>query len=273
MGLFKRRRPSAIQLEFLDADSGKPLCRSDSLPEDLPDDFAAPTSVLIQGVEHDVVKAVPAEAVEFRKSGRLRLWVRKRVFVPLNRILFSLPTISDRLPSCGSAPEGAGKDLFTIPGDGWRQLEFVAAGLAAEVDAELAEVRRVHAEARVEWGWSRMHLRKRPARPLEGADLPAAALFRRFRSDARRYDGLALKGEPGRVEDGFALETGGLLTLFGRLSGDRVRELCLHRSRAGAADADALADLAAGHGLHLVDWCRAERVVATAAELRRWLGS
>jgi hypothetical protein len=270
MGFFSRKRRPGIALEFVDADSGQPLYKSDSAPEDLPESFAGATTVRIQGIEHDVIKAVPAEAVEFRKSRRVKLWVRRRVFVPLNRILFSRPTITDRLPSCGPSQ---GRDLYALPADDWRQVEFVARAALPEVERELAEIRAVQSGARVEWGWSRMHLRKRPARPLEAAALPAAELFRRFRADARRYDGLALKGEPGLVEDGFALETGGLLTLFGRLSGDRVRELCLHRCRAGAADADALADLAAGYGLHLVDWCRAERVVATAVELRRWLGA
>lgn len=270
MGLFSRRRRTAIVLEFVDADSGKPLYRSDSLPGDLPETFADPTSVQIQGVEHDVVKAVPAEAVEFRRSGRLKLWVRRRLFVPLNRILFSLPTISDRLPPTG-APRGAGKDVLTLPGDEWRQVEFVSREQAEQVAAGLQEIRRVQAESRIEWGWSRMFLRKEPQQPLGSRRIPLADVLRRFRTDVRRYDGLAIKGEEGQVEEGFALETGALLTLYGRVRGEEVRELCLRPGRGGAGDAAALVALAESHDLLLVDWCRAELIPAEAGAIRRWL--
>lgn len=272
MGLFSRRRSSAIALEFVDADSGKPLYKSDSLPADLPETFSAPTSVQIQGVEHDVVKAVPADAVEFRKSGRLKLWVRRRVFVPLNRIVFSLPTISDRLPPTGPS-RGTGRDVLTLPGDEWRQVEFVSREQADPVAAGLEEVRRVRAEARIEWGWSRMYLRKEPLRPLGSRRIPLGDLLRRFRTDVRRHDALAIKGENGEVEEGFAFETGGLLGIYGRTLGEDVRELCLRPGRGAAGDAPALASLAAAHDLLLVDWCRAELIPSETGALRRWLMS
>lgn len=268
MGFFSRKRRPAIALEFVDADSGQPLYRSESAVEELPETFSGPTSVRIQGVEHDVVKAVPADSVEFRKSGRVKLWVRRRVFVPLNRILFTLPTITDRLPSCGPA---GGKDLLVLPGDDWRQAEFVSRAALGEVEKELGEIRAVHGDARVEWGWSRMHLRRSPARPLAGRRVPLADVLRRFRTDARRYDGLALKGEPGAVEDGFALETGSLLVLYGRCAGEELRELCLLPRKGAGADAAALAALAADHDLVLVDWCRAQVLPSGAEELRAWL--
>ncbi len=270
MGLFSRRRSSAIALEFVDADSGKPLYKSDSLPADLPETFSAPTSVQIQGVEHDVVKAVPADAVEFRKSGRLKLWVRRRIFAPLNRIVFSLPTISDRLPPTGPS-RGTGRDVLTLPGDEWRQVEFVSREQADVVAAGLAEVRRVRAEARIEWGWSRMFLRKEPLRPLGSRRIPASDLWRRFRTDVRRYDGLRIKGEEGPVEEGFALETGALLTLYGRTQGEELRELGLRPVRGAAGDAPALASLMLEHELLLVDWCRATLIPAESGAVKAWL--
>jgi hypothetical protein len=270
MGLFGRRRREEIVLEFLDADSGRPLYRTDSLPADLPDSFRAPQSVQIQGVEHDVVRAVPADAAEFRRTRRLKLWVRKRVFVPLNRLLFSLPTISDRLPAAATAP-GGGRDLLVLPADGWRQVEFVSAEQRSVVEAELASVREVLEGARAEAGWSRIHLRRGPACPLGRAGLPLQDLRRRFRTDVRRYDGVVLKGEPGAVEDGFALETGSLLVLYGRAAGDQARELGLLPRRGGEADAAVLASLARDHGLLLVDWCRAQLVPADAEAIARRL--
>jgi hypothetical protein len=268
MGFFSRKRRPGIALEFVDADSGQPLCKSDSAPEDLPESFAGATSVRIQGIEHDVIKAVPAEAVEFRKSRRVKLWVRRRVFVPLNRILFSRPTITDRLPSCGPSQ---GRDLYALPADDWRQVEFVSRAALPEVECELAEIRSVHSGARVEWGWSRMHLRRAPARPLGGVRIPFADAWRRLRPDARRFDGLALKGETGAVEDGFAFETGSLQVVYGRTAGEELREFCLGPHKGGPGDAAALAALAGDHDLVLVDWCRAQVVASGPGELRAWL--
>ncbi len=264
------RRPKAVRVEFLDADSGKSLFKTDSPPGRLPGSFGKPTSVQIEGVEYDVIRAEPADAEAYLKAGRLRLWVRKRVFVPLNRILFSLPTIVDRLPSLVEAP--AKGDFLELHEDDWRQVELVSAGVLEAVDAELAEVSRVHRESRVEWGWSRMHVRREPSRPLGDARIPLDRLRGRFRTDARRFDGVRLKGEDGLVEGGFAFETGSLLAVYGQEEAGVLR-CCGIVPRAAPADAAPLAAFCADFSLWLVDWCRAERLPADPAAFAEYFGA
>lgn len=263
------RRPKAVRVEFLDADTGKSLFKTDSPPGQLPENFAKPTSVQIEGHEYDVIRAEPADAASYLKSGRLRLWVRKRVFVPLNRILFSLPTITDRLPSVVEAP--AKGDFLDLHEDDWRQVELVSSGALEAVDAELAEVSRVHRESRVEWGWSRMHVRREPARPLGDSKIPLDQLRARFRTDAHRFDGLLLKGEGGLVEGGFAFETGSLLVLYGQEQRGILKCCCII-PRSAPADVKPLAEFCADAGLWLVDWCRAERLPPDPEAFGRYFG-
>lgn len=263
------RRPKAVRVEFLDADTGKSLFKTDSPPGQLPESFAKPTSLQIEGREYDVIRAEPADAASYLKSARLRLWVRKRVFVPLNRILFSLPTIGDRLPTVVEAP--ARGDFFELHEDDWRQVELVSSQVLEAVDAELAEVARVHREARVEWGWSRMHVRREPARPLGETGIPLDRLRGRFRTDARRFDGLRMKGEEGLVQGGFAFETGSLLAVYGQEERG-VLTCCGIVPRSAPADAEPLAAFCADAALWLVDWCRAERLPADPEAFGRYFG-
>jgi hypothetical protein len=263
------RRPKAVRVEFLDADTGKPLFKTDSPPDLLPESFAKPTSVQVEGAEYDVLRAEPVDAASYRKSGRLRLWVRRRVFVPLNRILFSLPTIGDRLPSLAEAPSKG--DSLDLHEDDWRQVELVSESVLEAVDAELAEIARVRAEARVEWGWSRMHVRREPVRPLGGSRIPLDELRRLFRHDLRRFDGVRLKGEGGRVEGGFAFETGSLLAIYGQEE-KGILACCGIVPRAAPRDVEPLASFCAARGLWLVDWCRAERLPGDPEAFGRYFG-
>jgi hypothetical protein len=263
------RRPKAVRVEFIDADTGKSLFRTDSPPGQLPESFSKPTSVQIEGVEYDVIRAEPSDAASYLKSARLKLWVRKRVFVPLNRILFSLPTITDRLPSL---VEASGKgDFFDLHEDDWRQVELVSSEVVDLVDAEIAEISRVHQEARVEWGWSRMHVRREPARPLGKTRIALDRLHARFRTDVRRFDGLRMKGEEGLVQGGFAFETGSLLVVYGQAE-HGILTCCGIVPRSAPADAAPLAEFCDEFSLWLVDWCRAERLPSNPDTFGRYFG-
>src|SRR5439155_20221669 len=81
-------------------------------------------------------------------------------------ILFSLPSICDYIPPLGDEPLSGGE--LQLADDDWRQLELVDQEFAAEADAEIAAIRRIHENASAGMGWREIHVRLRPDPPIRG---------------------------------------------------------------------------------------------------------
>jgi len=134
-------------------------------PEQLPDTFALETELDIAGAHYFFVRAEPQTKAEFAKTKQLTIGLRRVELVDPQKILFSLPTIcGSALPMASSAPISG--DVVVLHEDDWRQCEFVASSLIAEISAELAAIRRIHCKEAAAVGWRKIHVRERIAHPL-----------------------------------------------------------------------------------------------------------
>lgn len=242
-----------VHLTLIDADSGATLTETEIPSEQLPATFAEPTTLSLGGDSWSVVEAEPLTATERLQSGRVRLTLRR--MAPLNPqdILFSLPTISDELPSCEPGTAG-----LTLHEDDWRQIELCAAAQGESVTECLSKIDLVCREKRHRSGtFQEIHIRRELPDLLVGVTVTKEALRAAF-PGAVDLDGVAVSG-CGRVVDGFALGLASGICLYGFWREGRAAVLAFQIVEDEAevgSDAAAIAGLMSAHGLRLVNWCR-----------------
>jgi hypothetical protein len=259
--------PRTVAVQFVDASTGQCFARSDVPAEQLPATFAVDTTVSLAGESWSVVRAEPPTAAEFRASGRLVLTLNRVRSVSPHDILYSLPTLCDRLPA--TEPAATGVDALQLHEDDWRQIELVSASLADVVATELVAVRRVYDEHAVAGsdgrliGFRNLHVRSGPQAPLI-PPLPQTTV-RQALPAQRNYAGVGLGGVPGIAVGSFAFEYGPI-DVYGLAADGAVTVLGLQlsRPRSSAANdgATGLVDIMRALTLTLVDWCRCATVDA-----------
>lgn len=252
-----------VEVEFIDKKTGSVFSRSSMPPDTLPDTFALDTTLHLPNGDWRVVSAVPVTKAEFSKTRRLRLWLEKVesvVMVDPRKLLFTLPTIGNELPACDGDPVD-GSEL-TMHEDDWRQLEWVDDVPA--VEAELASIRAIHADHRVDPGFSKCHVRKLVPEPLRGTHLTLTDVldWTGRQPDAIRQ--ILIGSEQRRVRDGFAIH----------LKGGWLYGLCRHDARGGAIVSvlgfhvdvvpfpSALVPKIPRGAAVFVDWCRAAKTIS-----------
>lgn len=231
-----------VHVTLIDAASQQVLGEADLPPEQLPESFALETTLHIGGDDWSVEHAEPMTRAAYVAAGRLRLVIRKLLRVDPKDILFSLPTLENTAPPMEDA--GGDGDAVLLHEDDWRQVELIAADLEPAIAAELAEIRRVHAE-RDGIGFRRLHVRERIPEPLRGTAIGIDAVGR-----GRRRP-IGFRDHAGVVTGGFAFDVDDG-AIYGREDGGRVVVLGAWR-----ADPEVLIELARAHGLVVVDWCAA----------------
>ena len=233
-----------VHVVLIDAASGQTIGEVDLPAENLPETFAVRTTLHLGGDDWTVEHAEPVTRADAAAACRLRLVVRKVMYVDPRTILYSLPTLENAMP-----PMQAGDgDALQLHEDDWRQVELVAARFEPEIAVELAAIREVHGE-RERAGFRRLHVRERIPDPLAGIALTIDAVAR----GARRQ--LAFDGSPGVVAGGFAFDVG-VDALYGREEGGRVVVAAAWHAPG------LLADLARANQLIIVDWCNARMLRA-----------
>lgn len=239
-----------VTLELIDEATGAVLAESESPIDALPHRFAGmDTRLTVGDADYDVTRAEPDTREAIAAAGKARLTLRRVVAVDPKSVLFSLPTIEDAVPACEGAPDEA---ALRFAPDDYRQVEFVHASRRAEVDAELADVRRIKAEHRRGAGFDAIHVRKRVPAPLGLARLTRKDIEAALGAKARPY---GLRGERGVVPGGFAIPDVDA-AVYGVERDGALVALCVHGIAAdviGKLHATALA-----HDLMLVDWPAAQ---------------
>ena len=244
-----------VEVTFVDAASGAVIAQSTMEPEQLPETFLVDTTLHLGEEDWTVLRAEPPTRAEFAKSRRLVLTLARVEPVTMmdpRQILFSLPTLNDRLPDDGEPADGREAVLAE---DDWRQVELVSASLRAAVDEEIRAIAAIHEAHRRGPGFDELHVRSRIEHPL-GGGLAADALHPLGLGAPRA---LRLDRHGQRVRGGFAHALAGSdWLLYGVADAGSVTVLGLHPGANPPSDTtiQVLDALAGRHGLIGVDWCR-----------------
>ena len=241
-----------VEVTFVDADSGVEFLKFTFPARQLPDSFAAQTSLNLGKDDWFVVEATPPTAAGFVASGKLRLVVRKAVRVDPRDLLFSIPTFADRVPLTTARPGGLEESrVLRLAEDDWLQLELVPNTRQAIVHAELAAIGRILSEQAEGPGFRKAHSRQATAAFFDKEQLSLDHVAALVGTPVRSP--VAWRGSAEFVAGGFALRCEGGLVLYGEERDGWIAGLGLaDRSGQGA-----LAPLLAGARLIGVDWCRA----------------
>src|SRR5215218_8904224 len=131
-----------VEVTFVDGATGQVFAQAMMPPDQLPGTFLVDTTMHLRGEPWTVLKAEPPTRAEFARTRRLVLTLaRQRVAtVDPRTILFSLPTINDRLPDEAEPVDGSEAVLRE---DDWRQVEFAPARLRHVMDDEIGAIERI----------------------------------------------------------------------------------------------------------------------------------
>ena len=155
---------SKITVTFIDEATSEPFATVDLPPADLPETFELETTVRLGNAEWSVVVPPRNERRVFKVRQADPAPLRRIEMVNPADILFSLPSICDRIPGLGDSPLAG--DELALAEDDWRQFELVSNSLAEEADSEIASIRAIHEQEGTESGWRQIHVRRRPNPPI-----------------------------------------------------------------------------------------------------------
>ena len=112
MGWFSRK-VDAVAVTLIDNATGATFAQSQVPPENLPETFARDTTMHLGDEDWSVMHADPQTRTEYSKSGKLTLRLRRLEWVDPKSLLYSLPSIRDRLPAVAEAGL-AGSELHSV---------------------------------------------------------------------------------------------------------------------------------------------------------------
>jgi hypothetical protein len=253
-----------VSVEFVDADTGDVIGRSELPTGQLPERFDSGSTVQLRDDSWIVAQAEPASAEEFIATGHLTLKLRRLLQVPPEEILYSLPTICRVVPPIGPPTKSA--DRLEMLEDHWRQLELVSRALKAEVENELAAIRRIyeqHArrdnEDRV-YAFDQIHVRS--MEPFT-EPLPWARVRALLPAAQSGFGEVGFRGHPDVAVGSFARPDRAGWWWYGITYDDLVPVLGLHfRSGHGPLPAASVEPVLRAFDLMVVDWCRCSLVEA-----------
>jgi hypothetical protein len=254
MGWFSRK----VKVIFIDDATGSAFATTEVPPGDLPETFEIATTLHLGDTDWTVVDAAPATSQEYSKERKLTLRLRRVVKVDPSKVLFSLPSICDRIPEVGDGSLAG--DEWVLAEDDWRQFELVSAQFAAETAAEIEAIRRIHEHERAEVGWRNLHVRCRPDPPITGT-LTLKDVDRAF-GGGIPFRGVTYHGASSPIVSGYSFRAADGLQCYGTEEGGRVTVLGIVQDTQASppvASTDALAEIARGFDLEVVQWCRCER--------------
>lgn len=188
---------------------------------------------------------------------------RKGLADPRN-VLFSLPTICDRIPTVVEDRVKPGAFDCTVWDDFWLQIEFVSRNDEAHVNNVLHEIEAFKEQHREGRCFREIYVREGHPTPLEDyklslRDLRSALLHP---EEGRLFIGPG-GGSPALVDGGFALALEGIGFLYGCEAGGVIQAMGI-QPKSNKAPADVtwqrLRAYLKRHNLLLVDWLRGKKV-------------
>jgi hypothetical protein len=245
------KKHNKIRVEFVESGKNKPFAVSMIPIEQLPETFEIATTLDIADKKWSVVDATPKLKSDFERSGKLRVILSAVQMVDPNDILFSLPTINDKM--CVLKKINSLDGMLVIHEDDWRQVEFISEKLLEDVKTEVNSIKSIYETKRKGVGFSGMHIRKLTEVPIEDGLIPYTELKNHL-DIGKEYSGFGISSCMAVAEHSFAFETHDGLQFYGVLSEKgNVVFLCLTNSDGIVAKCGEIIK-----AFHLigVDWCR-----------------
>jgi hypothetical protein len=249
--MFNNLFSKKVKVTFIDDSTHNVIGESYMQPDQLPETFEVATTMTLSDQEWSVVKASPANSMEFTKSRNLVLRLRKIEYLNPQNILYTLPTISNEFPPI-SETSAFTEFEFTIHEDDWRQREFLTRSALPVIDIEMEGIRHVwendHQKIDDKFNaFTNVHVRSKVGRPLLKLSLESMLKF----LSETRLGQLKISGQ-GTVENGFVLKTE-FTTYYGIVIDNTIRELSIVDYGEGTNQEIILINRE--YDLVFVDWC------------------
>jgi len=206
---------TTIEVKFIDVNTETEFATSNMPIDQLPDTFAINTNMNIGDENWTILHAEPINKSDFRKSGKLKLYLQKTEITQLDpyELLFSLPTINDTLAPVEQA--NSLKNVAVFSEDDWRQFEFIGVNHKALIESEIEAVKYIFKNHREGIGFKNLHVRKAILEPLNKKELSIKLLESSF-GIRKKYEGIAFNTAAATIVNGFGLETNSGLLLWGQ---------------------------------------------------------
>ncbi|MFN8529573.1 MAG: hypothetical protein U0670_13250 [Anaerolineae bacterium] len=248
---------SVIHVEFIDTRTQQVFAVSDVPREQLPEAFVAATVMHFGDEKWQVIQAEPVTAAEFTQTGFLRLMLSKIESVSPKEVLYSLPTICDKLPSTLPNTPAQGK-VFQIHEDNWWQTEFMTEQHKALIESEMIEIARIYQNHKVGMGFNKIYVRREIANPL-GDSVRLKDVHMLVEANLKPFDSVSYARYTDVIPGAFAWDLGSFV-LYGCADQKHVTRMGIDFAGRTAPVTEGLIDEVTGimqaFDLLLVDWPR-----------------
>jgi hypothetical protein len=249
---------SKISVTFIDDATGSVIGSVAMPPADLPESFRSQTTLHLGDVDWSVIRATPDTRSGYSKSGKLTLHLRRVVKIDPREILYSLPSICDRIPPLGT--RSLSGDEYVLHEDDWRQMELVSQQFAQVADSEIQSIRQIHEHQAAGIGWRSVHVRRGPETPIAGRlTLPDIEMIFGLQNS---FGGVTYTGASSRIESGYSFTAADGQQFYGLAPEGKVAVFaiaCRKLSQTPLGSIESVKTLAYEFNLDLVRWCRCER--------------
>jgi hypothetical protein len=260
-----------VHVTFIDDLSGKVIGVVEMPPGDLPESFQKQTTLHLGDVDWSVMLATPSTRSAYSESKKLTLHLRRiEKMDPSSSILYSLPSICDRIPPLGD--RSLSVNDYVLHEDDWRQLELVSKQFTSEADAEIKSIRQIHEEHSVGMGWRNLHVRSRIEEPI-GSQMTLADIARIFDRPSA-FCGVTYARASAQIESGYSFTAPDGQQFYGLAPDGNVAVLAVAQKKlldTPFHSIECLEILAREFRLDLVHWCRCERTGSNDLRFRNIL--
>ena len=250
--IFKPKKDIAVQ--FINKLSGETIGIAKMPASKLPETFHLQTTVAIRDSEWLVEEAIPSHSSDFIRTGNLVLKVIPIKNVPVEDILFTMPTVSNEFPQTVESARRTDADVF-ITKDDYRQNEFLNVGSLALVEKEFEGIKNIRenhiVKAEQYTGFKNCHVRSIIGVP--DLAIPFETLQSVLHTDS--VGQVIIEGKV--LKHGFACETVNT-NYYGTLNGGLVTELCI--SKWNEQSESELLEISKAFNLIFVHWDLCEMI-------------
>jgi hypothetical protein len=248
-----------IEVTFIDELTDESLGVTQIAANNLPDVFEQDTTINLSGVDWNVLNSRPKTRAQYTKSKQLILWIRRVEEISDSDILYNLPSICKKFPEVNDRPL-TGTELV-LAEDDWRQFEFISNTFANKVDKNIAQIQRIHDNAKDGMGWRELYLRSKPEIPISN-NIALTYLASMLQVPAKSA-GITYDGSQSPIKEGYSFTLNDDFSVYGIAPKGKIQVIAIGQDcnvPPNEDSIDLLQQLARKFNLDLVHWCRCLRV-------------